>query len=424
MELSQAERNKLSSDQLVSLAQQGVRLSDHDKSRLSSSQLLAIHDSGQHLSEVSRAALSAGQLLVLAERGEVLAAAERRKLSGDQLLQLRSVGQTLTTEDRSRLSSSQLVGLRKMEQECPLSYRQNLLSQLDARSLANVVSSVRSSRGFHHWQCDAIAAHVGYLVDHFNGADLECVLEDVGKNPEEARPVIRRLLHGRVVKEKEVSGAGRVLYMDPADKEAYAVRFAGYLHGDASYVPEGKLCIGSVDTIESTRVFVVHGRNERARHAMFAFLRAIGLHPLEWNEIVQMTGKGSPYIGEVLEVGFSRAQAAVVLMTPDDEARLREQLRGPSEPLHERELAPQPRPNVLLEAGMALGLYQDRTVIVELGELRPISDILGRHVVRLDNSPERRQELATRLRAAGCNVRLDGVDWYQAGDFVAAIAGL
>ena len=35
---------------------------------------------------------------------------------------------------------------------------------------------------------------------------------------------------------------------------------------------------------DTRTVFVVHGRNERAREAMFEFLRAIGLHPLEWSE--------------------------------------------------------------------------------------------------------------------------------------------
>jgi hypothetical protein len=87
------------------------------------------------------------------------------------------------------------------------------------------------------------------------------------------------------------------------------------------------------------------------------------------------------------------------------------------EPLHEIDLTPQPRPNVLVEAGMALGLHNDRTVIVEMGRLRPISDLFGRHVVRLDNTPQQRKALAQRLQTAGCKVNLAGNDWLTVGDF-------
>jgi hypothetical protein len=65
-----------------------------------------------------------------------------------------------------------------------------------------------------------------------------------------------------------------------------------------------------------------------AREAMFSFLRSLGLDPLEWAAIVAATGKGTPYVGEVLTKGFEIAQAAVVLMTPDDEARLIVHLHG------------------------------------------------------------------------------------------------
>jgi hypothetical protein len=76
----------------------------------------------------------------------------------------------------------------------------------------------------------------------------------------------------------------------------------------------------------------------------------------------------------------------------------------------------QPRPNVLFEAGMAMGRHEDRTIIVELGQVKVFSDIHGRHVVRLDNSLRKRQELATRLQTAGCRTRTNGTDWHDAGN--------
>jgi hypothetical protein len=67
---------------------------------------------------------------------------------------------------------------------------------------------------------------------------------------------------------------------------------------------------------------------------------------------------------------------------------------------------------------MAFGRFPDRTVIVEIGNLRPFSDVAGRHVVRLDDSTQRRQELALRLRACGCDVEIESrTDWHTAGDF-------
>ncbi|MCH7561829.1 MAG: nucleotide-binding protein [Thaumarchaeota archaeon] len=164
-------------------------------------------------------------------------------------------------------------------------------------------------------------------------------------------------------------------------------------------------------------VFVVHGRNNEIREDMFIFLQSIGLHPLEWSEIVSKTGKGSPYVGEILDTGFSISQAVVVIMTPDDEAILLKEFQGSNEPDYETNLTSQPRQNVLYEAGMAMGSFPDRTVIVEIGKLRPFSDVIGRHVVRMNNSTERRQDLAQRLEDAGCDVNLKGTRWHKAGNF-------
>jgi hypothetical protein len=160
----------------------------------------------------------------------------------------------------------------------------------------------------------------------------------------------------------------------------------------------------------------VYGRDDSAKREIFRFLRAIGLKPIDFSEAIESTGKASPYIGEVLEVAFAQAQAVLVMMTPDDEARLREPLRTSDDEPFESQLTGQPRPNVIFEAGMALGLFADRTVLVELGKLRPISDISGRHVIRLKNSHYSKQQLANRLQNAGCAVDLKG-DWLDEGNF-------
>lgn len=165
------------------------------------------------------------------------------------------------------------------------------------------------------------------------------------------------------------------------------------------------------------QVMVVHARNLEMRDAMFAFLQSLDLRPLEWSELRAKTGKTAPYVGEILDVAFAEAQAVVVLLTPDDEARLRQELHQPGDPPHETELTFQARPNVLFEAGMAMGRNPDRTIIVEIGDLRPFSDIGGRHVVRMSNRSEDRQELANRLKDSGCPVNLAGTLWHKAGDF-------
>ena len=165
------------------------------------------------------------------------------------------------------------------------------------------------------------------------------------------------------------------------------------------------------------RVFVVHGRNEELRKSMFDFLRSIGLRPIEWSQAIQMTGETAPFVGDILDAAFLHAQAVVVLLTGDDEARLRPEYHSPKMPDHEKNLTPQARPNVLFEAGLALGRFPKQTVIVEVGDLRPFSDIAGRHTIRLNNSTKTRQDVAQRLAIAGCSVDLSGTDWHQAGNF-------
>lgn len=166
-----------------------------------------------------------------------------------------------------------------------------------------------------------------------------------------------------------------------------------------------------------TSVFVVHGRDENMRTSMFQFLRTLGLQPIEWIQAIKMTEEPTPYVGTILDTAFREAAAVVVLLTPDDEARLRKKFRKPRDPICERRLTGQARPNVLFEAGMAFGRNPQNTILVQIGLAKEFSDVAGRHIVHLGNDPISRQSLATRLANAGCNVNTSGSDWLTAGNF-------
>lgn len=165
-------------------------------------------------------------------------------------------------------------------------------------------------------------------------------------------------------------------------------------------------------------VWIVHGRDERIRRAMFDFVRSVGLDPLEWSSAVKATRKGSPYPGEVLDKAFAKASAVIVLLTPDDEAQLKKRHWRKGEESYEKKLMGQARPNVLFEAGMAFGTHPLQTILVEIGKCRPFSDTLGRLVVRMNDSASKRKELADRLASAGCVVDTASSNaWMESGDF-------
>ena len=165
------------------------------------------------------------------------------------------------------------------------------------------------------------------------------------------------------------------------------------------------------------RIFVIHGRNSKVSEAMFAFLTSLSLNPLKFEEIKSTTKKGTPYIGEVLDQAFSISHVIIGLFTPDDEVRLKTKFVNENDSQYEREILGQPRPNVIFEVGMAFGKNPDRTIIVEVGRIKPFSDLSGRHTVRLDNSVERRRELVELLKSIGCPVN-DSIDtWKTEGDF-------
>lgn len=164
-------------------------------------------------------------------------------------------------------------------------------------------------------------------------------------------------------------------------------------------------------------VFVVHGRDGALRQSMFDFLRALNLHPLEWDHAIDAAKQGNPYVGDVLDIVMEKAEAIVVLFTPDDLAQLKDQFVKPGERSTEGKQQGQARPNVLFEAGLALGAHPKKTVMVQVGKVKAFSDIGGRHMVRLTNDQASRNSFANRLARICPAVDRLGNDWMNVGKF-------
>jgi predicted nucleotide-binding protein len=166
----------------------------------------------------------------------------------------------------------------------------------------------------------------------------------------------------------------------------------------------------------SNKVFVVHGRDRRFESAMSDFLRSLGLEVVSWMEAVRLTGKPTPYLNEVIEAALGVAQAIVILMTPDNEGRLRQDLWDQNTSEAEKEYKYYPRQNVVYEAGMAFGLARNRTIIVKSRDVVVATDLEGLNYQAFNGDADSRNQLASRLEIAGCTVSRTG-DWLHSGSF-------
>ena len=81
----------------------------------------------------------------------------------------------------------------------------------------------------------------------------------------------------------------------------------------------------SKDKDLAQRVFLVYGRNREAHTALRCLLVSMGLEIVDWEAALARTGKAAPHAKEVLETAMLAVGAVVVLMSGDEEARLRKE---------------------------------------------------------------------------------------------------
>jgi predicted nucleotide-binding protein len=174
-----------------------------------------------------------------------------------------------------------------------------------------------------------------------------------------------------------------------------------------------------VVTVSNNSIFVVHGRDTELNTDMFAFLRAIGLNPLEWSQAIKGAKGANPHVDDVIYGAMEKVQGVLVMFSPDEEARLKSRFCSPADRKKGIDkLDGQARPNVIFEAGLALGAHSKKTLLVQVGEVRDISDIAGKHLVHLSNTPASRKELAQRLKTKlKFKVDTTGDHWLTIGNF-------
>jgi predicted nucleotide-binding protein len=165
------------------------------------------------------------------------------------------------------------------------------------------------------------------------------------------------------------------------------------------------------------RVFMVYGRDNELTSRFFDLLRSVDLRPMEWEHLIHEGGRAMPTLAQVVALAPSLAQATLVLLSPDDVVEVHSDLVLDSDGPQERERGGQARPNVLFELGLALMANPDRTIVVDVGRSRPVSDLAGFNMIRFDGSAEAIRKVLHRLEVAGCPVDYSGVDWLNLGRF-------
>ena len=152
------------------------------------------------------------------------------------------------------------------------------------------------------------------------------------------------------------------------------------------------------DTPQSTfgnDVFIVHGRDEAAKHAIARFVERLGLKPI----ILDEQPDAGLTIIEKLEREARNVGFAVASLTPDDVGALKDESNI---------LKPRARQNVVLEFGYFMGkLGRKKVCLLIKGELENPSDLDGMLYVPMDSSNGWQLKLATEMKRAELPVDLN-----------------
>lgn len=157
------------------------------------------------------------------------------------------------------------------------------------------------------------------------------------------------------------------------------VRFLHSLLRETSNLPERQ------ESSVPEKVFIVHGRNNCVRDRVRRHLKRLGMKP---TILADQANRGVKPLIQKLE-DCSDVCSAVVLLTPDDEGRLR----------NDGQFAFRARQNVIFELGFFMGrLGQEKVHVLIEGEVDLPSDLRGIVHIAMDDLGEWKKQLDRELR--------------------------
>jgi predicted nucleotide-binding protein len=157
--------------------------------------------------------------------------------------------------------------------------------------------------------------------------------------------------------------------------------------------PEGQRAVAN-RAVMTGPIFVVHGHDDAHKYEL---MRLLDRTAIESDSIVlhEQVNSGATIL-EKFERHAQTASCAVVLLTGDDEGRL----RGGDALLH-----PRGRQNVILELGVFIGLLgRSHVVVLKDPDVEVPSDLNGLVYITLDSAGAWRYELLKELAAMGIKV--------------------
>ncbi len=170
---------------------------------------------------------------------------------------------------------------------------------------------------------------------------------------------------------------------------------------------------------DSRSAFIVYGRNLKFKNSIEACLRAIGIKPKSY----QNDGADARSTFEAVYHGMNETAISIVLLTGDDEGKCNSKylLDNDKTKPYEKKITPQPRMNVVFEAGYSYALRNNKnTIIITTNVVRPFTDLDGVNKIVLDLDKKGnpipssvsafKNKLVQNLNNCGCKLSNEAID--------------